>query len=84
MAKMTSDRAYGSLGSAQTRDLSLYGFPGRVYYRFAEQYVRYFDSSISAEALFNLAGTTAQFQRNRCSISPVWLRNLDGIYNCKV
>ena len=84
MAKMTSDRAYGSLGSARTRDLSLYGFPVRVYYRFAEQYVRYFDSSISAEALFNLAGTTAQFQRNRCSISPVWLRNLDGIYNCKV
>ncbi len=38
-----------------------------------------FDSSISAEALLNLAGATAQFQRNRCSISPVWLRNLNGI-----
>ena len=51
------------------------GFQGRVYYRFAGQFAR----SISAESLLNLPGINAQFQRNACPISPVWLRNSDGI-----
>ena len=31
------------------------------------------------ETLLNSPGTAAQFQRNACSTSPVWLRNPDGI-----
>ena len=35
--------------------------------------------SVSAVSLRNCNGIAAQFQRNPCSISPVWLRNLSGV-----
>ena len=46
---------------------------------FYGEYFIHCQYSTCAEALLNSPGINAQFQRNACSISPVWLRNSSGI-----
>ena len=79
--RFTLFKACGSLGSAQTRGFSLWGFPGRVLLESITQFACKIPCSTFAEALPNYSGKLAQSRRNWRSNSSVLTLIFNGVCN---